>query len=54
MLRIADQREDYLLKAVHDYKSGARPGYEPMMSEVLQPLGDAQLADLAYYLSHWR
>jgi cytochrome c553 len=52
--RIADQREDYLLKAVHDYKSGARPGYDPTMAEVLQPLGDAQLADLAYYLSHWR
>lgn len=52
--RIADQREDYLPKALRDYKSGARPGYDATMAEVLQPLGDAQLADLAYYLAHWR
>jgi cytochrome c553 len=52
--RIADQREDYLLKTLRDYKSGARPGYDATMTEVLQPLGDAQIADLAYYLAHWR
>ncbi|HEY2534474.1 MAG TPA: c-type cytochrome [Xanthobacteraceae bacterium] len=52
--RIADQREDYLLRSLRDYKSGARHGYDATMAEVLQPLGDAQFADLAYYLSHWR
>ena len=51
--RIADQREDYLLKSLRDYKSGKRPGYEPTMAEALQPLSDAQLADLAYYLAHF-
>jgi cytochrome c553 len=50
--RLADQREDYLLKALRDYKSGARKGYDPAMIEVVQSLGDAQLVELAYYLAH--
>jgi cytochrome c553 len=49
--RLADQREDYLLKALREYKSGARHGYEPTMAEVLQPIDDAQLVEFAYYLS---
>ncbi len=49
--RLADQREDYLLKALREYKSGARHGYEPTMAEVLQPIGDSQLAEFAYYLA---
>jgi cytochrome c553 len=49
--RLADQREDYLLKALREYKSGVRHGYEPTMAEVLQPIDDAQLAEFAYYLS---
>jgi cytochrome c553 len=52
--RIADQREDYLLKTLRDYKSGARHGYEPTMAEALQPIGDAELVELAYYLAHFR
>jgi len=32
--RLAGQREDYLLKALREYKSGARHGYEPTMAEV--------------------
>jgi cytochrome c553 len=52
--RLADQRQDYLLKALRDYKSGVRPGYEPTMVEVVQPLDDAQLVEFAYYLSHLR
>jgi cytochrome c553 len=52
--RLADQREDYLLKTLRDYKSGARHGYDATMAEVLQPISDAQLVDLAYYLSHLR
>lgn len=50
--RLANQREDYLLKTLREYKSGARHAYEPIMVEVLQPLDDAQLVELAYYLSH--
>jgi cytochrome c553 len=52
--RLADQREDYLLKALRDYKSGARQGYDPVMVEVVQSLGDSQLVELAYYVSHLR
>jgi cytochrome c553 len=49
--RLADQREDYLLKTLRDYKSGARRGYDATMAEVLQPLDDAQLIEFAYYLA---
>ena len=52
--RLADQREDYLLKTMRDYKSGARHGYDATMAEALQPTSDAQLVDFAYYLSHLR
>jgi cytochrome c553 len=52
--RVADQREDYLLKTLRDYKSGARHGYDATMAEALQPVDDAKLTDLAYYLAHLR
>ena len=52
--RLADQREDYLLKALREYKSGTRHAYEPIMLEVLQPIDDAQLVELSYYLAHFR
>ncbi len=54
MPRIAHQREDYLAKALRDYKSGARPGYDAAMAQVLYPISDAQIADLAHYLAHFR
>src|SRR5213082_496257 len=46
--RLAAQREDYLLKALREYKSNTRPGYDASMAEVVQPLNDAELVDLAY------
>ncbi|HEY1542902.1 MAG TPA: c-type cytochrome [Xanthobacteraceae bacterium] len=49
--RIADQREDYLLKTLREYKSGVRSGYEATMAEVVAPLQDQDFADLAYYLA---
>ena len=52
--RIADQREDYLLKTLREYKSGARHGYDATMAEALQPVPEAQLPELAYYLAHFR
>ena len=53
MARLANQREDYLLKAMRDYKSGARVGYgSASMGEVLAGLGEAELADVAHYLAH--
>ena len=52
--RLADQREDYLLKTLREYKTGARHAYEPIMIEVLQPIDDVQLVELSYYLAHLR
>jgi cytochrome c553 len=49
--RLAGQREDYLAKALREYKSSARVGYEPTMLEVMRPLNDADIADLAYAIA---
>ena len=52
--RLRNQREDYLLKALHDYKAGKRFGGRAEMNEVLHPLDSQALADLAYFLAHVR
>jgi cytochrome c553 len=52
--RIASQREDYLILALREYKSGERLGYEPTMMQVVSPLNDGQLQDLAYFMAHTR
>jgi cytochrome c553 len=51
MPRLAGQREDYLLKALRDYKSGQRPGYDATMDEVIRPVTDQNIVDLAHYLA---
>ena len=51
MPRLSGQREDYLLKALRDYKNKLRPGYEPTMDEVMRPVSDPEIVDLAHYLS---
>lgn len=52
MPRLANQREDYLLKAMRQYKSGARLGYGGAMAQELAGLSDQDLIDLAHFLSH--
>jgi len=52
--RLAAQREDYLLKSLRAYKSAERPGYDPAMASVVEPLKDQDFADLAYYLARQR
>lgn len=53
--RVANQREDYLLKALRDYRSGTRVGYgNALMPETVAGLDDAQLADIAYFLARLR
>ena len=42
MPRLAAQREDYLPKALRDYKSAKRPGYDATMDEVIRPITDAE------------
>jgi cytochrome c553 len=48
---IADQREDYLVKALRGYKDNSRHGYDATMAEVVQPISDDQILDLAYYIA---
>jgi cytochrome c553 len=51
--RIASQREEYLLKALHDYKSGMRSGGGgAAMADVAYPLSDEEITALAHYLAH--
>jgi cytochrome c553 len=51
--RIAGQREDYLVKALHDYKSGVRSGGAgAAMAEVAYPLSEEEITALAHYLAH--
>jgi cytochrome c553 len=55
MPRLANQREDYLLKALRDYKKGVRTGYgNAVMPETVSGLSDSDLADVAHYLRHFR
>jgi cytochrome c553 len=48
---IADQREDYLVKALRGYKDNSRHGYDATMAEVMAPISDDQILDLAYYIA---
>ena len=48
------QREDYLLKALRDFKAERRLGDRAAMVEVVTPLSDEDLGDLAHYLAHLR
>lgn len=52
--RIADQREDYLVKTLREYKDNTRRGYDGTMAEVLAPVTDAQIVDLAYTIARFR
>jgi len=51
---IADQREDYLVKTLREYKNNTRHGYDATMAEVLAPVTDAQILDLAYTIARFR
>jgi cytochrome c553 len=51
--RLAGQREDYLLKALRDYKTGVRSGGGmAAMAEVAYPLSEEEITALAHYLAH--
>ena len=51
--RIADQREEYLVKALHDYKSSQRVGGgQAVMADVAYPLSEEEIEALAHYLAH--
>jgi cytochrome c553 len=51
--RIAGQREEYLVKALHEYKSGVRAGGGmAAMADVAYPLSEEEILALAHYLAH--
>jgi cytochrome c553 len=53
--RIAHQREDYLVKALTDYKNGSRSGGGgAAMTDVAYALSDDAIATLAHYLAHYK
>ena len=52
--RMADQREDYLVKALGGYKDNSRHGYDAAMADVIAPITDEQILDLAYYIARVR
>jgi cytochrome c553 len=52
--RLAGQREDYLVKALRGYKDNSRRGYDASMADVIEPLTDEQILDMAYYLARVR
>ena len=52
--RLAGQREDYLVKALREYKSNTRRGYDAAMADVFYQISDEQILDLAYYLARLR
>jgi cytochrome c553 len=52
--RLAGQREDYLVKALREYKNNTRRGYDASMADVLFPVSEEQLLDLAYFLARLR
>jgi len=47
---LAGQKEAYLVKAIKDYKTGARKN--PMMTSMVSNLTDADIDDLAAYFSN--
>jgi cytochrome c553 len=50
--RLAGQREDVLLKALHDFKSGARVGGGlASMGDAVYPLSDDDMKALAHFLA---
>ena len=51
--RIAGQREEYLSKALHDYRLGVRSGGgQAAMADVAYPLSEEEIEALAHYLAH--
>ena len=52
--RIAGQREEYLLRSLTDYKSGARRGYSPAMSEASKEIKPEDIPVLAQFVSRYK
>ena len=52
--RLAGQHEPYLLQAMQQFRDHSGLGRDTIMAASLYGLKDAELADLAHYLTHFR
>jgi cytochrome c553 len=51
--RLAGQREEYLVKALHDYKAGQRiGGGVAAMADIAYSLSEEEITALAHYMAH--
>jgi len=51
--RLSGQREEYLVKALHDYKAGLRiGGGVAAMADIAYSLSEEEITALAHYLAH--
>lgn len=52
MPRLAGQREDYLIKAMKDYRDRRRGGPDTTMIEIMTGTPDEDIQALAHFLAH--
>jgi cytochrome c553 len=53
--RLAGQREEYLVKALHDYKAGLRVGGGvAAMADIAYSLSEEEITALAHFLAHFK
>jgi cytochrome c553 len=52
--RLASQQETYLRNVMKEYRDNPGPGRDTVMAAALYGINDAQLKDLAHFLSHSR
>ena len=52
--RLAGQNEAYLLLAMKQFRDHPGPGRDTVMASTLRGASDAELADLAHHLAHFR
>lgn len=52
--RLAGQQEDFLLYSMKQFRDHAGPGRDTIMSASLHGLKDADLSDIAHFLSHFK
>lgn len=53
MPRLAGQREDYLIKAMKDYRERNRGGPDTTMIDILRDVSNEEIEALAHFLAHY-
>jgi cytochrome c553 len=51
--RLARQREDYLAKALREFKNNTRHGYDGAMADVMAQVAERDIDDLAYSIARF-